>query len=293
MEKLLQLTAAGIAVGGIYATAALGFVLIYKATRVLNFAQGALMMLGGYAAFAAATMWSLPLALAILAGTAITAATGGVMYMSSLGPVQRRGGNTEFAQVIMTMAWSLIIIAVIHVVFGPMVKQFPNFLPDGTFTLAGARIPFADVGAIAITACVIVVFTLIFSRTRFGLVMRGLSDNRQAAVMLGANERWVSAAAWALASSAAAVAGVTLAAYVPLSLSFADVALLAFPAVVLGGIDSIPGGLLGGVIIGLVQQYSSGYIDPGFGMTSGFIIMLVVLLVRPQGLFGSKEVIRL
>ena len=112
MEKFLQLTTAGIAVGGIYAIAALGFVLIYKATRVLNFAQGTLMMLGGYTAFAAATTWSLPLAVAIVVGTAITAATGAFMYVSSLDPVKRAGGNTEFAQVILTMAWALIITAV-------------------------------------------------------------------------------------------------------------------------------------------------------------------------------------
>src|SRR5215207_5574832 len=121
--------------------------------------------------------------------------------------------------------------------------------------------------------------------------MRGLADNRQAAVMMGASETRANVGAWALAGAAAAIAGLTLTSYSPLGLTFPELAMLAFPAVVLGGIDSIPGGLAGGILIGIAQQLAGGYIDPAFGQTAGFIIMLIVLMVRPYGLLGSPEVV--
>jgi branched-chain amino acid transport system permease protein len=293
MDKFLQTLVSGIAVGGIYAIAALGFVLVFKATRVINFAQGAMMLLGGYVAYAFSVSMGLPLAVAVVAATATIAAGGGGMYLVSLGPVTRRPGNTEFAQVIMTMAWSIIFISVVQLIWGAVGKTFPSFFPAGTIKLGGVRIAYEDLGTIGITIVVVLVFALVFRFTKLGLLMRGLADNAQAAVAMGANQRAVNIAAWALAGAAAAIAGITLTSYVPLGLTFGDVALMAFPAVVLGGIDSIPGGLLGGALIGIVQQMAAAYIDPGFGLVAGFLVMLVVLLVRPTGLLGSREVVRL
>ena len=123
-----------------------------------------------------------------------------------------------------------------------------------------------------------IAFTLFFEYTRFGLVMRGMADNRQAAVMMGADEQRTNLGAWVLAGVGAAIAGLTLSTYSPLTLSFPDLAFLAFPAVVLGGIDSIPGALAGGILIGIVQQMAGGYISADFSTTAGFIVMLGVLL---------------
>jgi branched-chain amino acid transport system permease protein len=292
MEKFIQLLVSGIAVGGIYAMAALGFVLVFKATRVINFAQGHLMMLGGYVAFAAAVSWSLPIPLAFAVAAAIVGGVGALMYLTSLAPISTRGGNTEFAQVIITMAWSLVIVAAIQFTWGAVGLRMDPIFPGGTFELAGARISYNDVGTIVITLVVVALFTVFFKYTRYGLTMRALADNPQAAVILGASQLRANAGAWLLAAAAAAIAGVTLTAYSPLSLTFGDIAMMAFPAVVLGGMDSIPGGLIGGIIIGLVQQFAAGYIDPGFGQTAGFIIMLVVLLIRPHGILGSPEAVR-
>lgn len=293
MEKFLQLTVGGLAVGGIYAVAALGFVIIFKSTRVINFAQGAMMALGGYVGFAAITLLSLPLPIAIAVSAVVTAAVVGLIYVSTIAPVAARGNSTEFAQVIITMGWSIVLLSLIELMFGPLVKSMPRIFPTGTFSVGTIRIPYQDVGTISVAAVIITVFAVIFTWTRFGLVLRGLSDNRQAAVALGANAVRVGFGAWALGGAAAALAGLTLTSYVPLSLTFGEIALLAFPAVVLGGIDSIPGALFGGVVIGLVQQYASGYVDTGFGTVAGFMVMLIVLLVRPNGLLGSKEVVRL
>jgi branched-chain amino acid transport system permease protein len=293
VEKFAQLTVSGIAVGGIYAMAALGFVLVFKATRIINFAQGAMMMLGGYVGFAVAVTLGLPIVTAFLLSAIVLAAVGALVYGATLRPLSRRQTDTEFAQVISTMGWTIMITAAVQYIWGPISRRFPPIFPSGTFEIAGVRISYNDVGTIGITLAVVIAFTLLFQYTRYGLVMRGLADNRQAAVMLGASETRANIGAWALAGAAAAIAGLTLTSYSPLGLTFPDLAMLAFPAVVLGGIDSIPGGLAGGVLIGIVQQYAGGYIDPGFGQTAGFMLMLIVLLIRPHGLFGSKEVVRL
>jgi len=293
VEKFVQLTISGIAVGGIYAMAALGFVLIFKATRVINFAQGAWMMLGGYVGFAAAVTWGLPIILSFFVAAVVLGFVGAAIYGFTLAPIESAHTDTHYAQVITTMGWTIIITAIVQFIWGPISRRFPPIFPGGTFEVLGVRIAWNDVGTIGITLVVVLAFTLLFRFTRYGLVMRGVADNRQSAVMMGASERVVNLGAWGLAACAAAVAGVTLTTYSPLGLTFQDWALLAFPAVVLGGIDSIPGGLAGGILIGVVQQLAAGYIDPGFGQAAGFMLMLVVLLVRPNGLFGSVEAARL
>jgi branched-chain amino acid transport system permease protein len=293
VEKFFQLLVSGVARGGIYAMAALGFVLIFKATRVINFAQGALMMLGGYVGFAVAATWGLPIVIAFALGGLAVAVVGGFMYWSSLAPLESSDTNTEFAQVIITMGWSILIAAVVQYIWGPISRRFPTIFPSGTFQIHGVRIAYIDVGTIGITLAVVLACSLIFQFTRYGLVMRGIADNRQSAVMMGADERRANIGAWALAAGVAAIAGITLSSYTPLGLTYPDVAMMAFPAVVLGGIDSIPGGLVGGILIGVIQQMAGGYIDPAFGTTAGFILMLVVLLVRPNGLLGSPEAVRL
>lgn len=293
MEKFLQLLVSGIAVGGIYAIAALGFVLIFKATKIINFSQGSLMMLGGYIGFAVTVSLALATPFAFVIAAVVVAAVGALMYALTLRPVASRSHDTEFAQVIITMAWTIIIISVIHFLWGPIALRPPDIFPSGTTEVLGLRIAYNDIGTIIITVVVITIFTLLFRFTRYGLVMRALASNPQAAVMMGANPAIANAGAWALAAGVAAIAGVTLTAYSPLTLTFGDIALMAFPAAVLGGIDSIPGGLLGGILIGIVQQMASGYVDPGFGQTAGFILMLLVLLMRPNGLLGSPETARI
>ncbi|HVV91682.1 MAG TPA: branched-chain amino acid ABC transporter permease [Solirubrobacterales bacterium] len=293
MEKFFQILVSGIAVGGIYAIAALGFVLIFKATRIVNFAQGSLMMLGGYVGYAAVVTWSLSMPIAFIVSAIAIATVGAVIYLLTLRPVASRAGDTSFAQVIITMACTIVIAAVVQYIWGPTQLNMPDIFPSGVFMVGGVRIAWADVGTIGITLAVVVVFTAVFRFTRFGLMMRALADNRQAAVMVGANPDLVSAGAWALAAAVAAIAGMTLTSYGGLNLSFGNIALLAFPAAVLGGIDSIPGALVGGVLIGIVQQLSGGYIDPAFGQTAGFIVMLIVLMLRPNGLFGSPDIARI
>jgi branched-chain amino acid transport system permease protein len=294
MEKFAQILISGVAVGGIYAMAALGFVLIFKATRVVNFAQGSLMMLGGYVGFAAVVTWSMPIVLGFVVSAVVVGLVGALIYVLTLRPVVNRGTDTGgFAQVIITMAWTILIVAAIQFIWGAVAQRPPNIFPTGTTEVGGILLAYNDMGTIAITLVVVLAFTLLFRFTRYGLVLRGLADNRQAAVMMGADPRIANAGAWALAAAAAALAGFTLTTYSPLTLTFGDIALMAFPAVVLGGIDSIVGGLIGGILIGIVQQLAAGYIDPGFGQTAGFIVMLVVLLVRPNGILGSPETVRL
>jgi branched-chain amino acid transport system permease protein len=293
MEKFAQLLVSGIAVGGIYAISALGFVLIFKATKIVNFAQGSLMMLGGYVGYAVVVTWSLSMPVAFVVSALAIGAVGAIIYMVTLRPVASRPGNSEFAQVIITMGCTTVIAAVVQYIWGASPLNVPNIFPTGIFEVAGVRIAYADVGTIAITLGVVVVFTLLFRLTRFGLMMRALADNRQAAVMVGANPDLVCAGAWGLAAAVAAIAGMTLTSYGGLNLSFGNIALLAFPAAVLGGIDSIPGALVGGILIGIVQQMAGGYINPAFGQTAGFIVMLAFLMVRPNGLFGSPDIARI
>jgi len=225
-DVFLQLTVSGLSNGMVYALVAVGFVVIFKASDVINFAQGEFLLFG----------------------------------------------------------------AVVNGIWGVRPKAFPNFIPSGEVEFLGAIVGIDRLLVIAIAAILLTVLTLFFRHTRDGIAMRAIADDQQAALSMGISIKRVLAVAWAMAAITAAVAGIMLANTVGVSHDIIFIGLRVFPVVILGGLDSVPGAIVGGGVIGLLESYTAGYTTSGLELIVPYIVLILVLMVRPYGLFG-KEII--
>ena len=298
MTDFLQLTFAGIALGAVYALVALGFSIIYKATGVINFAQGGLVLLGAYIAYNAHETWRLPFVVSVL--IAIVAGAGfGVLVERLI--LRRMVGQPVFAVIMVTIGLLYIMDQLVAAIWGSGAHDMGDPWGLSTIDLGSVRVLVRDVWTIGLTAIVLAGFFLFFRYARLGVAMRAAALDQEAAAAQGISARRVFGTSWAIAGAVAAVAGVMLAsgpAAVQPSTEF--VALLAFPAIILGGMDSPLGAVVGGLIIGVTQDLASGYapkyatfLGGGFGSVAPYVVMVLILLFRPYGLFGTKEVRRI
>lgn len=287
MDKFLQLTITGLSMGMIYALVALGFVVIYKSSDVINFAQGEMLMFGAYLTFAFVAQFGLPWTVGVLL-TLITAAFLGVLAETFV--LRPLIGEPIISMIMATIGLSSVLRAIINAVWGPVPRQFPGFIPTDVVQIGGAAIGMDRLIAIGVAIVFLVAFTLFFRYTREGIAMRAIADDQQAALSMGISIKRVFAIAWGIAGISAAVAGIILANIVGVSGDIGILGLRVFPVVILGGLDSIPGAIIGGIIIGLLEFYTGGYIGEGLNLIVPFIVLIVVLMVRPYGLFG-KEII--
>src|SRR5712692_8657764 len=294
-EFLLSGLVNGIAVGSIYALIALGFALLYKSTKILNLAHGELVLLGGYVAIALTQVVPFPLAVVLTLGLA--ALLGFAIERVVMRPLF---GQPVLSLIIVTLALGYIIRGTMVGIWGGSTRTFPAVLPGGLVRIAG--IPMQTVGAFsAVTAAVLlVVFWLFFRYSLAGIAMRAAANEQLTASTLGVSLRRVFAYAWAFASAAAAIGGILLGLWLGVNFALGFVGLKALAAVILGGLDSIPGAILGGFTIGIIETIAGGYIDAniiyGFKDITAFVVILLVLLVllvRPYGLFGTEYIERL
>lgn len=297
MEEFFQLTFAGLALGARYALVALGFVIIYRATGAINFAQGGLVVLGAYLAFQATQRWEVPFALAVLFALAASALLGVLIERLIL---RRMVGQPAFAVVMVTIGILFVIEQLVPTLWGPGSHNLGDPWGVDTLGFAGLTLALVDLWTIALTAAALAAFFAFFRLSRYGLAMRATAFDQEAALAHGISVNRVVALSWAIAGSVAALAGVTLAAGatgVDPTISF--IALAAFPAMILGGLDSPGGAVVGGVVIGVTQTLTAGYqpdiapwLGSNFHIVMPYIVMVLVLLVRPYGLFGTPEVRR-
>jgi branched-chain amino acid transport system permease protein len=176
-------------------------------------------------------------------------------------------------------------------VYGTTPREMPKILPAGTITLAGATVPVDRLVAVAVAAVVLTGFSVFFRRSRHGIAMRAVADDQQAALVQGISVRRVFALAWALAAVSALIAGVLLADIAEVSQNLATFGLAVFPVVILGGLDSVAGTIVGGVVIGLVSQYAEGA-SAGTSQVVPYVALVLILLLRPYGLFGQPRIER-
>jgi branched-chain amino acid transport system permease protein len=288
MTQFIQLTVYGLANGTILALAALGFVLIYKATRVINFAQGELLLVGAYAFYSAFVVLQLPAILAIAVAVIVAAALGVAIERLVLRPLL---GEDPIAIIMVTIGLSAVLKAAVQVVYGTTPREMPKFLPRGSVDILGAIVPSDRLVAIAIAAVVLAAFSAFFRWSRHGVAMRAVADDPQAALVQGISVTRISALAWAMAAASAVVGGVLIADIAEVSQNLSGFGLVVFPVVILGGLDSVLGTIVGGVVIGLLSQYADS-VSPGASQVVPYLVLVVILLVRPYGLFGQPRIER-
>lgn len=289
MSTFASLLVYGLADGAVLALAALGFVLIYKATRVINFAQGEFLLVGAYSFYAGFVVLGLPLSVAVLIGLVVSVALGLVVERFILRPLI---GENPISVIMVTVGLSSLLKAIVQMFFGTSVREMPAILPRGTVEVAGVTMPLNRLAAIAIAGVVLLAFTAFFQRSRHGVAMRAVADDQQAAMTVGISVRRVFALAWALAAVSALIAGVLVADTTALDQNIAAFGLIVFPVVILGGLDSVLGTIIGGFTIGIIKQMVAGYTDPGLAEVIPFVVLVAVLMVRPYGLFGEQRIER-
>ncbi|ABU56674.1 branched-chain amino acid ABC transporter permease [Roseiflexus castenholzii] len=292
MEKFVQLTLSGVANGAIFALVALGFVLIYKSSDVINFAQGELLLIGAYLTYTTVEMIGLWWPLGVIVAVALAALVGVLIEQMVLRPLI---GEPVISVIMVTIGLSSLLRAIIGAIWGVTPRTAPQFLPRDTIALFGASVSVDRLWAFALALTLFALLTLFFRYSREGIAMRAVADDQQAALSMGISVKKVWAVAWAIAAVTASVGGILLMSiFGGVSGQIARVGLLVFPVVILGGLDSIPGAIVGGLIIGLLQSFAGGYLPPelGMGEVAPFIILLFILLIRPYGLYGQRIIER-
>ncbi len=278
----------GLATGSIYALVALGLALIYRSTRILNFAHGDIATAGTFLAF---TLMGIKLNLALvyilaLLGGAIIAV---IFYFVVLIPAQRREA-TPLGQIILTLGFGLIIQGLILRFGGTEPQAFPFPLSDSKiYRIGGLIISQLNLGTFIVGLVASLLFYLLIQKTRLGLAMRATSENLPSAQTLGIPTRRILALSWALAAILGVIAGVFLAPALLLDPYFMlEPFLKGFAAAILGGLNSLPGAIVGGLLLGLAESLAGGYISVAFKNSLAFIIIIFVLLLRPEGLMGKE-----
>ncbi len=292
MDKFIQLTLTGMTNGAILALVALGFVLIYKASDVINFAQGDFLMVGAYLAYAFIVQFGVMWPIGLLLTMAAAVVLGVVVERFILRPMI---GEPIISVIMVTIGLSSVLRAVVSAIWGTTGRAFPSFLPDTPLNIAGAIIPADRLIALALVMVLLGIFMIFFRFSKEGIAMRATADDQQAALSMGISVKRVFAMAWSISAAVAALAGVIVANIVELNgAALAGFGLRVFPVVILGGMDSIPGAILGGLIIGLLEVYTAGYTSPSLGLASvvPFIVLILILMVKPYGLFGEIRIER-
>src|SRR5580698_632623 len=282
--RILQLVVNGAAAGCIYGLIALGFVLIYKATEMVNFAQGDIMMLGGFIAFTLIAQWGLPYWVGALLAIVITAAFG---YLLDAFVLRRVIGQPQFAVVMLTLGLGFIFRAAAGITWGYDSVGFETPFTNRTVKLGGLVLGADNLSIIVGTVLLCAVLYLFFSRTRLGVAMQASSQNQLAAYYMGIPVRTVFSLIWAISAGVAAVAAILLAPVSMIDVNMGFLGIKSFAAAVLGGFGSIPGALVGGVIIGISEQMSGYYLPAGFQEVTANVVLLGTLVLRPQGLFSD------
>ncbi len=282
--RLLQLVVNGAAAGCIYGLIALGFVLIYKATEMVNFAQGDIMMLGGFVAYTMITHFGLNYWLGALLAIAVTAAFGFVLDALIL---RRVIGQPQFAVVMLTLGLGFIFRAGAGIGWGYDSVGFNTPFTNKTVAIGHLVLGEDNLSIIVGTVLLCAVLYVFFSKTRLGVAMQASSQNQLAAYYMGIPVRTVFSLIWAISAGVAAVAGILLSPVSMIDVNMGFLGIKAFAAAVIGGFGSIPGALVGGVIVGVVEQLAGYYLPAGFQEVTSNVVLLAMLILRPQGLFAE------
>ncbi len=284
--QFLQLIISGIAQGCIYGLIALGFVLIYKATETVSFVQGDLMMLGSFCGLALMTLLGFPFWLAIISAILAMGAAGILLERVVIRPIL---GQPAFSIVMLTIGIGYVVRGLVTMI--PVIGTETHVLPvpykDQVWKLGGLVLNVEQMVVISCTGLLCLVLFAVFKYSKMGVAMQASSQNQLAAYYMGIPVQRLNGLVWGLAAAVAAIAGLLLAPITFVHANMGFVGLKAFPAAVIGGFGSLPGAIVGGLVIGLVESFAGFYAPEGWKDIAPYIAVLVMLWVRPNGIFGD------
>jgi branched-chain amino acid transport system permease protein len=291
MEFFLQLLIQGLSVGFLYALAALGFVMIFKSSSVLNFAHGELLAIGAFIFLTFSVKWNLPIPLSFLLTLVGTFAMGFVIERLFLRPLI---GEALIEVIMLTVGLAAMFKGLLLVIFGGNLFSYPDFLPaDLSIKWRAINIPPVYVASFIIGVIFLSIFGFFFKYSSQGIYMRSVADNQPAALSLGVHVRRVFAMSWAIAALVCAISGIILG--IMNGINVHDISVLGlkvFPVVILGGLESIGGAIIGGLIIGILETFTGGYVSTSLKEVIPYVVLVFILLVKPYGLFGLVEIER-
>lgn len=291
MEFFLQLSVNGLCLGFLYGLAALGFVMIFKSSSVLNFAHGELMAIGAFIFLVLAAWAKFPIWAVFLITLTGSFALGFIIERFFLRPLI---GEALIRVIMLTVGLAAMFKGLMLFIFGGNLHSYPDFLPEGlALRLGSIYIPSVYVASFIIGILFLGIFGYFFKYSAQGIYMRSVADNQPAALSLGVHVRRVFALSWAIAALVCAISGIILGIINGINVhELSAIGLKVFPVVILGGLDSIGGAILGGVIIGLLESFTGGYISSSLREVVPFIVLIFILMVKPYGLFGLVEIER-
>jgi branched-chain amino acid transport system permease protein len=294
MEFFLQLVLNGLIIGSIYALVGLGFTIIYKSSSILNFAQGEFLMLGAYVCLAIFTTAKVPFFAAFALTLCFSVVLGVLTERILLRPMI---GEPVISVIMLTLGLSSVLKAVVQALWGTDTRPYPDLFPTAPVQIGPLPVSQGYLYSLGSVAALLLLFSLFFKYTRAGIAMRATAFSQQVALSMGISVKRMFALAWSIAAMVSAVGGVLLGGVRGgVDGAFAFFGLKVIPVVILGGLDSVGGAIVGGFVMGILENLSGGYLDPLFGggvkEVAPFIALVAILAVKPYGLFGKVKIER-
>ena len=294
MEYYLQLLVSGLVIGSIYSLVALGFVIIYKATKVVNFAQGELVMVGAYICFSLTVQAKLPFLAAFFLTLGFSFVLGIAIERLILRPMI---GEPIISVIMVTIGLSSVLKSLVQLFWGTQIQVFPPVLPQEPVMIAGLPVAPVYLAAFALSIILFLIFSAFFKYSRLGIAMRATAFDQQAAASMGIGIKNIFALSWCIAAMVSSIGGIILGNINGINAQLGHLGLKVFPAVILGGLDSLLGAALGGLVIGVLENVCDGAAKEflglgGFKDVAAFIFLVLILMIKPYGLFGAREIER-
>jgi branched-chain amino acid transport system permease protein len=295
MTSLMQLVVSGFALGMVYALIAIGFVIILKCSNVFNIAQGHFVLLGGYLGYTYLVTFNLPLWAALILAIASAVVIGLLIERLTLRPLI---GQPVLAVVMMTIALSVVIEGLATLIWGGEYKTYHGVLPTFTLRVGEISLPPESMIGLVVSLLVVLILMLFFRYTKSGLAMRATAEDEQVVQSTGIKVTTVYALSWVIACIVGVIGGILLGGVSGVMVPLAEIGIKAFAVVLLGGVNSIGGAIVAGIILGVLENVAAGYLDPllpggGLANVFPFIVMIIVLIFRPYGLFGLVRIERI
>ncbi len=294
MEEFLQLIVTGLVIGSVYALVAMGFALIYKSTSIINFAQGEFVLVGAYVCLWLYTDLGVPVVPAFLITMCISVLMGIVLERVVLRPMI---GEPIISVIMITIALATVLKSFVTIVWGTQIRIFdPPIFSQSALHFGSVRISEVYLWTFGFAFLFLAVFAAFFKFTRVGISMRAVANDQQVAQSMGISVKRVFAISWSIGALVSAVGGILVGNINGVNITLSDFGLKVFPAVILGGLESIGGAIIGGLTIGILENIMGAYLDVYMGggvkEIAPFIVLIVILMVKPYGLFGIKEIER-